>query len=88
MFINDAETFVRCQNIFDVENFDQRLRPAAEFITNYIDQYKIMPEPTILQASTGIKFARLDLAKENYDCCSSTNSCGANGYRFGWTASK
>jgi KaiC/GvpD/RAD55 family RecA-like ATPase len=67
MFINDAETFVRCQNIFDVENFDQRLRPAAEFITNYIDQYKIMPEPTILQASTGIKFARLDLAKENYD---------------------
>ena len=67
MFINDAETFVRCQNIFDVENFDQRLKPVAEFLITYIDDYKIMPEPAIIQAATGVKFAKIELAKENYD---------------------
>lgn len=67
MFVNDAETFVRCQNIFDVENFDQRLKPVAEFLTAYIDEYKIMPEPNIIQAAIGVKFSKLELAKENYD---------------------
>ena len=26
MFLSDAETFVRCQTIFEPENFDQKLR--------------------------------------------------------------
>ena len=25
MFLGDAETFVRCQNIFDPENFDKKI---------------------------------------------------------------
>jgi hypothetical protein len=39
MFLSDAETFARCQNIFDPENFDQRLKSTAEFILKYVDEY-------------------------------------------------
>ena len=67
MFLSDAETFVRCQNIFDPENFDQRLQGAAEFITKYVDQYKVMPETTIVNASCKSDFNSVQLPKENYD---------------------
>ena len=43
MFLSDSETFIRCQNIFDPLNFDQRLQTAAEFINKYVDEYKVMP---------------------------------------------
>jgi KaiC/GvpD/RAD55 family RecA-like ATPase len=67
MFLGDAETFIRCQNIFDPDNFDQRLQPAAEFINKYVDEYKIMPEVNIVNASTRQDFETLQLPKENYD---------------------
>ena len=67
MFLSDAETFVRCQNIFDPENFDQRLQDSAEFITKYVDEYKVMPEAQIVNASTNQQFQPVQLPKENYD---------------------
>lgn len=67
MFLSDAETFIRCQNIFDPENFDQRLQDAAEFINKYVDDYKVMPETTIVNAATRNDFAPVLLPKENYD---------------------
>ena len=66
MFLSDAETFIRCQNIFDPKNFDQRLQPTAEFILNYVDQYRVMPEPAIVNAATEQAFTDLSLPKENY----------------------
>jgi archaellum biogenesis ATPase FlaH len=67
MFLSDAETFVRCQNIFDPKNFDQRLQESAEFITKYVDEYKVMPEANIVNASTRSQFNPVQLPKENYD---------------------
>ena len=67
MFLSDAETFVRCQNIFDPLNFDQRLQSTAEFINGYVDQYKIMPEIGIVNASCKTDLTAVSLAKENYD---------------------
>ena len=67
MFMSDAETFVRCQNIFDPLNFDQRLQDIATFITKYVDEYKVMPEATIVNASTGSDLNPVQLPKENYD---------------------
>ena len=67
MFLSDAETFVRCQNIFDHENFDQRLQDSAEFINKYVDEYKVMPEVAIVNASTRSDFQQLTLPRENYD---------------------
>jgi KaiC/GvpD/RAD55 family RecA-like ATPase len=67
MFLSDAETFIRCQNIFDHENFDQRLQSSAEFITRYVDEYKVMPEVSIVNASTRSDFSAITLERENYD---------------------
>jgi archaellum biogenesis ATPase FlaH len=67
MFLSDAETFIRCQNIFDPENFDQKLQDTAEFVTKYVDQYKVMPESQIVNASCNINLEPAQLPKENYE---------------------
>jgi archaellum biogenesis ATPase FlaH len=66
MFLSDAETFIRCQNIFEPLNFDQRLQTAAEFITKYVDEYKVMPEANIVNAATRSEFEAITLPRENY----------------------
>lgn len=66
MFLSDAETFSRCQNIFNPENFDQRLRSTAEFITKYVDSYKVMPEVQIVNTACAIDLAAVNLPSENY----------------------
>ena len=67
MFLSDAETFVRCHNIFDSKNFDQRLQKTAEFLTEYVDRYKVMPDTAIVNAECQTDFGYLNLPKENYD---------------------
>lgn len=67
MFLSDAETFVRCQNIFDHLNFDQRLQSTAEFINKYVDEYKVMPEANIVNAHCKTDFNPAPLPRENYE---------------------
>jgi len=67
LFLDDAETFMRCQNIFDSENFDQRFQQAAEFITLYVDNYRVMPTVSIVNANCGTAFKSASAAKENYE---------------------
>ena len=67
MFLSDAETFCRCQSIFNPENFDQRLRDTAEFITSYVDDYKVMPETQIVNAQCKMTFQPVSLPRQNYD---------------------
>ena len=56
MFLADAEAFVRCQGIFESENFDQKLKEGAEFIKKYVDEYKVMPELEIVNSACGTQF--------------------------------
>src|SRR6056300_2094299 len=58
MMLNDAETFVRCQGIFDHTLFDRKLQDAAQFINEYTKQYNVMPDYEIVNAS-----CRTDLKK-------------------------
>ena len=67
MFLSDAETFIRCQNIFSPLNFDQKLRSAAEFMKDYVDKYKIMPEVNIVNAHCKTQLTSVSLPRENYD---------------------
>jgi KaiC/GvpD/RAD55 family RecA-like ATPase len=55
MMLQDAESYVRVQNIYNPENFDRSLRPAAEFIARHSDQHKTLPTREQISASTGIK---------------------------------
>jgi hypothetical protein len=66
MFMSDAATFVRCASIFDPENFDRKLQESAEFIKTYVDQYKVMPEASIVNARCSIDLNPVALPEENY----------------------
>ena len=55
MMLEDAQSYVRVQNIYNPLNFDRSLRPAAEFIREHSDKFKTMPDRTQIAAATGIK---------------------------------
>jgi KaiC/GvpD/RAD55 family RecA-like ATPase len=67
MFLSDAETFIRCQNIFDPNNFDKKLQEIATFITEYVDQYRVMPEVKIVNSACSSELESVALPKENYE---------------------
>jgi len=51
MMLTDAETFVRCQSIFDHSLFDRRLQPAAEFINGYVTDHNALPTFEMVNAA-------------------------------------
>jgi hypothetical protein len=55
MMLEDATSYVRVQNIYNPQNFDKSLRPAAEFIKEHSDKHKTMPDRTQIAVTTGIK---------------------------------
>ena len=55
MMLEDAASYVRVQNIFNAQNFDKSLRPAAEFIREHSDRFKTMPDRAQIQATTGVR---------------------------------
>ncbi len=55
MMLEDAQSYVRVQNIYNPQNFDRSLRPVAEFIKEHSDKHKTLPDRTQISASTGIK---------------------------------
>jgi archaellum biogenesis ATPase FlaH len=68
MMLNDSETFVRCQSIFDHTLFDRKLQESAEFINKYVEQYSVLPTFDIVNASTNANLKTPEGVKEaNYD---------------------
>ena len=55
MMLEDAQGYVRVQNIYNPENFDRSLRPAAEFLKEHGDKYKTLPDRAQISATTGVK---------------------------------
>lgn len=58
LMLADAESFVRCQGIFDHTLFDRKLQDAAEFVNEYAKQYNVLPDYAMVNAS-----CRTDLVK-------------------------
>jgi len=52
MMLTDAETFVRCQSVFDDKSFDRKLQPAAKFINDYVTDHNAMPTFEMVNATT------------------------------------
>jgi archaellum biogenesis ATPase FlaH len=68
MMLEDAQSYVRVQNIYNPENFDRSLRPAAEFIQQHCDDHKTLPDRTQIQAATGIQLETIpDLNEGHFD---------------------
>ena len=52
MMMSDAESFVRCQAVFDPEAFDRRLQEGAKFLTEYVSEHNALPTFDMLNAAT------------------------------------
>lgn len=68
MMLEDAQSYVRVQNIYNPLNFDKSLRPVAEFIKEHTDKYKTMPGRNQISAATGVKINPVpDLNEGHFD---------------------
>jgi len=60
MFLIDAESFVRVQNIYNPENFDRSLREVAGFLKQHSDDHKTLPTIEQVFATTGKQLQRIE----------------------------
>jgi len=68
MMLQNSESYVRVQNIYNPENFDRSLKATAKFIKEHVDQYKSMPTAQQVKAVTSIELQPVpDLADNHYD---------------------
>jgi len=68
MFLADAESFVRAQNIFRYSHYDASLREPAKFIYEYANEYKTLPEVDIVNAKTGAQLqSAVDIDPKHFD---------------------
>jgi KaiC/GvpD/RAD55 family RecA-like ATPase len=54
IMLHDAESFVRVQNIYNPENFDRSIKPAAEFIKNHYEDHGSLPILLQVSATSGV----------------------------------
>ena len=67
MMLEDAQSYVRVQNIYNPENFDRSLREVAKFIKSHTDDYKAMPTHEQVRAVTSVDLKRVpDLTEDHY----------------------
>ena len=53
IMLQDAQSFLRVQNIFNSENFDRSLRDVAEFVYEHASEHKTLPDRKQVRAVTG-----------------------------------
>lgn len=67
MFLANPESYVRCQNIFSHIYFDKNLRAPAKFISEYVDEYKALPDPKQIHAACQVDLdPTVGLGEEHY----------------------
>jgi len=67
MMLEDAQSYVRVQNIYNPENFDRSLREVAKFIKTHTDNHKAMPTHEQVKAVTGVDLKHVpDLTEDHY----------------------
>ena len=66
MFMTDAESFVRCQGVFEPKTFDRRLQASAAFIKDYVEQYNALPTFDMVNAATDANLKSPGPLSENH----------------------
>ena len=68
MMLQDAQSYVRVQNIYNPENFDRSVRAAATFIKEHSTQYRTLPSFDQIKAVTGVELKPVpDLDTGHYE---------------------
>ena len=69
IMLSDAQTFVRCQGIFDPESFDRKLQDGATFIRDFVAEHNTLPTEQIVNSAcpgTNLKIPT-GLNEQHYD---------------------
>ncbi len=66
MMLSDAQTFVRCQSIFDHNLFDRKLQASAEFLNNYVTEHNALPTYDMVNAATHAEFKDPGVLKDEH----------------------
>tara|TARA_R110000782_G_scaffold43775_5_gene98314 strand:+ start:286 stop:1641 length:1356 start_codon:yes stop_codon:yes gene_type:complete len=66
MMLTDAESFVRCQAVFDPDAFDRRLAPAAKFLNDYVTDHNALPTFEMINAATNTDLKNPGMLQENH----------------------
>ena len=66
MFMTDAESFVRCQGVFDPNTFDRRLQESAKFLKNYVEEHNALPTFDMVNAATDSNLKSPGQLQENH----------------------
>jgi len=66
MFMTDAESFVRCQGVFDPKTFDRRLQESAKFLKDYVEQHNALPTFDMINAATDANLKNPGQLQENH----------------------
>ena len=67
MMLQDAQNFVRVQNIYNPENFDRSLRDVAKFLDQHINEYKTLPTYEQIKAVTGVELKSIPTTLEGHN---------------------
>jgi len=66
IMLQDAQSYIRIQNIFNEENFDRTLRSAAKFIREHSDKHKTLPDRRQVKAVTNIDLTEIPDINEGH----------------------
>ena len=68
MMLSDAESFVRCQGIFDSSLFDRKLQKAAQFLYDYVGEHNVLPTQEMVNAASQVNLeVSTGLQESHYD---------------------
>src|SRR6056300_780624 len=67
MMMNDAQNFVRVQNIYNVQNFDSSLTDTAKFIKEHSDDHGALPTYEQVRAVTGVELKPVPDISESHN---------------------
>jgi KaiC/GvpD/RAD55 family RecA-like ATPase len=66
LMMQDAQSYVRVQNIYNPENFDRSLRDVAKFIAKHSAEYKTLPTYEQIRAVTGVELRPIPTAIDGH----------------------
>jgi len=67
MMMQDAQNYVRVQNIFNAENFDRSLKDTADFIKTHCTDHATMPTYEMIKATTGLELKPIPEMAEGHN---------------------
>jgi len=66
MFLTDAESFVRCQGVFEPNTFDRKLQAPAKFLKQYVEEHNALPTFDMINAATDSNLKDPGQLQENH----------------------